>query len=337
MPRILFVGNFLSRKRGTKGIAERIAERHAEFENLSLIMASYFENKILRLLDIMWKGAIAEYDVMVIDVYSGTYFFVVRIATRIAVLRQKKVILNLHGGKLYELEHQIPIVFKRTMKRASVLITPSLFLKDKLGKPGYDISYLPNFIDIERFPYAQRTQSNALLWVRAFVSIYNPTMALQVLAEVRKEIPSATLTMIGPDHGQLSECIEIIEQLDLSEAVIIKGQIENSELIHYYHRHGVFLNTTDYESFGLAVLEAASAGIPVVSNRVGEIPYLWKEGEEMLMCDRGDVYQMTKHVVSLLQDDSQAKILSYAARQRAEQFSWEKIKTQWLSLMKVYG
>ncbi len=334
MLRILFVGNFLSKKRGTKGIAERLAERSNEFSGITLKLTSYHANKVLRLLDIIYNTLLTPYNTVVIDVYSGAYFFVVRITSFIATLRGKKIILNLRGGKLHEFEEQNCVMVKRVMARAATIITPSLFLKNTIGKRGYSISYLPNFIDIEKFSYQRKAKPNTLLWVRAFATIYNPQMPIRVLELVRREFHNATLTMVGPDHGLLDNCLDLIDMLNLKTAITITGQIENHKLPEFFHTHSVYLNTTSYESFGLAVMEAASCGTPIVSNRVGEIPYIWLEGEEILLVDEGNVAQMADHAIWLLKNDQAAHKISIKARVKVEQFLWEKIKPIWLSLFR---
>lgn len=335
MKRILFIGNFLSHKRGTKGIAERIAERKNEFSGYTITLTSYHTGKVRRFLDVIYHVTFARYDLVVIDVYSGAYFFLVRVATFLAAIRKKCIVLNLHGGKLHELQAENPTAFAQVADRASKIITPSLFLKQHLATPKISIEYLPNFIDVESFPYQRNVKANTVLWVRAFVSIYNPTMAIQVFAKVREVVPEATLTMIGPDHGELAACKALINELGLNDAVTLFGKVKNEELRHYYNTHAAFLNTTSYESFGLAVLEAASCGVPIVSNRVGEIPYLWKENEEMLMCDQGNVIQMAAHVVTLLTDSVYAQSLSRAARQKAEHFAWITVKNKWLKVFEM--
>lgn len=333
MGRILFIGNFLSKHKGTKGVIERLAENKNDFEKVDFLLKSHIWNKVLRFIDILLTASFAKYESVIIDVYSGLYFKLVLYVSWIAKIRKKRMYFILHGGKLHILERQKPELFASVMVRGSGLITPSYFLIKELSKVGYTLSYLPNFLPIDKFPYAKRTHSSKILWVRAFASIYNPEMAISVLVKVRSKITDATLTMIGPDHGELAACIELIDLLKLGNAVTITGKIDNNELPHFYHTHGVFLNTTSYESFGLAVLEAASCGIPVVSNRVGEIPYIWKENEEMMLCNPGDDQEMADKVVRLLLNPDQAASLSLRARKKAEQFSWEAVKPQWKKLL----
>lgn len=332
MTKVLFVGNFLSRSRGTKGAVERIFARKEEFEE-TLLLSSSYENRIVRFLDILYSVLFKNYDLVIIDVYSGLYFYMVTVAVTLAGFRKKKVVLNLRGGMLFEVCEHKRNLFNYLATRSAQMITPSLFLKECLDGYKYKVRYLPNFLDITRFSYAPYSRSNSLLWVRAFTSIYQPEMAIRTLSHVKKVVPDATLTMVGPDLGELSNCLKLIDTLNLRHVVNIVGKISNEELPRFYQTHRVFLNTTSYESFGVAVLEAASCGIPVVSNRVGEIPYIWKENEEMLLCNPGDDQEMADKVVRLLLNPDQAASLSLRARKKAEQFSWEAVKPQWKKLL----
>ncbi|MBE0653253.1 MAG: glycosyltransferase family 4 protein [Bacteroidales bacterium] len=106
----------------------------------------------------------------------------------------------------------------------------------------------------------------------------------------------------------------------------------NDKLYSYYHSHDVFLNTTSYESFGVAVLEAASCGIPVVTTNVGEIPFLWRHGQEILMAENLIPSKFADEIFKIFSDPSLADILSKNARKKAEEFDWELIRDKWLRL-----
>jgi SAM-dependent methyltransferase len=85
---------------------------------------------------------------------------------------------------------------------------------------------------------------------------------------LKKNFPQISLTMIGPDKGILNEILLMIKELGLESNIKIIGPISNQELFKYYQSHSVYLNTTSYESFGVALVEAAACGIPIVSTNV---------------------------------------------------------------------
>jgi glycosyltransferase involved in cell wall biosynthesis len=331
----LFIGSFLSEKRGTKGVGESIAEL-LEKKGIIIKLVSKQENKLLRVIDIILAIILYKGKKLHIDVFSGPAFSIVRVASSIATYRNKKIILTLHGGKLKEFamenSKQIDIVFNK----AYYIQTPSLFLKEYFESFGYTIHYLPNPILLENFPYKRvNVKKHSLLWVRGFTSIYNPTIPIIILSKLLTLYPHATLTMIGPDSGLLNECKELANKLNVFDRIDFTGKIDNHKLYRYYQSHHVFLNTTSYESFGVALIEAASCGIPIVSNKVGEIPYLWEEKNNVLLVNDNNLDEFLSCIKSIFDNESLSNSISLNARKKAESFAWENIKNDWKRLLEL--
>lgn len=334
MHKILFIGSFLSKTRGTKGVGESLAEL-LEHDGIHIELVSRFENKVLRMLDVIisilfYKGLKVH-----IDVFSGNAFRIADLASRIAKFRNKEVILTLHGGKLAEFATaQMPMV-KSLFHRASYIQTPSLFLQSYFQNEGFHINYLPNPLKLENFPFSrEEVKKYSLLWVRGFSAIYNPEVPIKILNTLKVKFPDSRLTMIGPDRGLLNDCRKLVADLGLSNSVQFVGSIPNNELYKYYQSHEVYLNTTSYESFGVAVIEAASCGIPIVSNKVGEIPFLWKDKVNMLMVENNNIDQYVESIENIFENTELSKKLSLNARIKTESFSWDIMKTYWINLLK---
>lgn len=332
MVKVLFVGNFLSRTHGSLPVSEGIAKR-LNSEGIVTRMVSSFQNRLLRFAEIVVSVAFGRYTVLHIDVFSGNSFLFARVAAEVGRCRGKKIILTLRGGALHEHYQGREVVFKKLFKNAYVQ-SPSLFLKDFFEHQQLAVAYNPNPVELKNFPYNRdQVKPKSLLWVRAFSEIYNPDIPVKILHHILQEFPDATLTMIGPDKGLLNQTIKLLEELKIKDKVNLLGPVSNDQLHTYYQSHAVYLNTTSYESFGVAVVEAASCGVPVVSFRVGEIPYLWTDEENILLCDQGDVEAMARQVKRILQDSALRDRLSTNARQRAEEFSWQRVKSQWIELV----
>jgi len=331
--KVLFIGNFLSHTSGSYSVSEFIADKLCEDEKISVLKAANSPNRLIRLLHIFYFSLFKYYSLLHIDVFSGNSFLFARMASAIGKIRGKKVVLTLHGGALHEYYVGRDKIFKRLFNNAYVQ-SPSLFLKNFFENKNHHVVYCPNPFLLKNFPY-QRSVLNpcSILWVRAFTPIYNPEVVVSVLHNVLKTFPEATLTMIGPDKGTLYKTQELIGELGLTSRVSILGPVNNNDLHKYYQSHSVYLNTTSYESFGVAVVEAASCGVPIVSFSVGEIPYLWTDEENILLCDLCDVDKMAVQVKRILSDSNLSIRLSTNARKRAEDFSWDKIKNHWIELV----
>lgn len=323
---ILFIGSFLSKIKGTKGIAEKLSDRLSDIYNIKL--SSEKENLPLRLIDISITSLFSNYSIMHIDIYSGKALIYAKIASSIAKIRNKKVIMNLRGGKLSEL-HESDSNKLEFLRKADRIISPSIFLSQYFNTKDFNVHYLPNYIDNKYFSYKRdNIKPYSLLWVRAFNDIYQPELAVKILNELKDIYPDVHLTMIGPDKGFQKSTEELISKLNLQKNISIIGRVPNEELYKYYQTHQIYLNTTLYESFGSAVLEAASCGIPIVSTNVGELPYIWEKKKEILFCNSDE--KEFKNCIKMIFDSPDIETsLSINARKKAELFDWENVKENW--------
>ena len=329
--KLIFVGSFLAKKKGTHSVAEKISDFMADYYDVSLV--SHHSNQFLRMLDIVFSLLFKSYDIAHIDVFSGKAFFISEWASIIAKSRGKKIVLTLHGGRLNEFYHGNETRFEKLFSRAHKITTPSKYLVECFKDLDPDIEYIPNFIDIQKFPYKGLEERKNLLWVRAFTDVYHPELAIDTLKKLHQHYPDLRLTMIGPDKGKQGQIELYVQARGLEKYVDFIGKVDNSKLSKYYQRHSVYLNTTRYESFGIAVVEAAASGIPIVSCKVGEIPYLWGDEEDMMIIGERKAEQMAQAVKLILQNEAVGEKLSQNARKKAEALDWKHVKQQWLDVI----
>lgn len=332
MKKILFIGSYLSKDYGSKPVSQSVSEFLAGRVDVEL--RSAYSNKLARILDILCAVIFHRYDVVHFDIFSGKAILVARIAAHIARLKKRKVLFTLHGGGLADYHGAHPQMLERAFHSADVLLSPSLFLKQYFAEHDFTIKHLPNPINLEAFPFSEKGDlSYKLLWVRAFAPVYQPELAIDVLHAVLEIYPKATLTMIGPDHGELALCWNRAQEYGISAQVQFLGPVANSALSQYYSSHDVYLNTTRYESFGMALMEAAACGIPIVSTAVGEIPLLWKHGDDILMCEDGSARNFRDAISLLFENRPLAGTIINAARNKVEQYTWQQIAPIWLELI----
>ncbi len=330
---LLFVGNFLQKHRGSVGIAQKMTNWLQEEDGITVPIVSEYENIFYRFIDIVKTILVLRPKRIFVDTYSGKAFIITVAAFCTSWITDSSVNCLLRGGKLFEFFQQYPLIVKFILKKCTCY-SPSLFLIDKFKNEDFKISYLPNPVRLENFKYRrEEIKPFSLLWVRSFDSIYNPKIPIKVLASLKDLFPETTLTMIGPDRGLLNSCKILAKELGVIKDVFFIGIVPNNELCTYYQTHAVYLNTTSYESFGVAVIEAASCGIPVVSNNVGEIPYLWKDKKNILMVDNNSINNYVSCVKLLFEDHNKARKISEQARDNALSFDWQIIKPTWLKVL----
>ncbi len=334
MINVLFIGNYLSKQTGTMSISETIS-KNLDGKKFNSFLCSHIRNKFFRLLDFIIKTSFYNYDIIQIDVFSGPAFNISMITSLIAKMRGKKIILTLRGGNLpnYYLINKKKI--NKVFSTANHIQTPSTYIMNFFKH--HNITYMPNPIDISKFPFKlERSNANKILWVRAFTEIYKPQLAVNVLKKIKVNYPNATLTMVGPDKGNLKKIKKKIKKLNLISSIKIEGPVENAKLFSYYHSHDVFINTTSLESFGNAVAEAASSGIPIISNRVGELPFIWTHKKNILFSEPNS-NSFSENLNLLFKSKELRNKISINAQKRLEDFKIETIIKKWESkLLKLY-
>jgi len=293
---------------------------------------SRFENRFVRMLHII-IGVIfrlPKANLVILHSFGLKAFIMEDLVTEIAVIQNKPVVFRIHGGAFIEFLSRHPKWVRRVLRRAIFINTPSRYLQDELIKLGFKVEYLPNFINLHNFPFIRTLKHrHSLLWVRAFHEIYHPELAIQTVSRLRQKYSDVKLTMIGPDQGSMSDCLDLIKELDIAGNINLLGYVPNIELYKYYQSCQVFLTTTRYESFGVALVEAGGCGIPCVCVPVGEIPYIWTDRENILFAER-DPGDFADKVTELFENSALANRISINASKNAQKYTWENVKPMWL-------
>ncbi len=335
MKRILVTGPIFKTPSGPSGQGGKLYT-HLKKEGYVIYKRSFYKNRLLRLFDTLWFVIMCahKYDIIIVQLFSYKAFLLEDVVIRLGKLLGKKTIAIIRGGAFPEFYAKFPGWSSRVLLNCDKVETPSVFIQQYLTAKGICVDHMPNFIDQSYFPFNwENNDAPHLLWVRAFHDIYKPERAIHCVHYLKSKYPGIKLTMIGPDQGKLAYCKQLIHNLDIHDQIVITGPIPNHELNSYYKSHMIFLTTTSYESFGVALVEAACTGIPMVSTRVGEIPYMWVENEEMIMVEDNDQDEFNVKVEKLISDGAMREHLSVMARKKSEKFTWEHIKHKWDQLV----
>src|SRR5215218_3722826 len=193
-----------------------------------------------------------------------------------------------------------------------------------------EIEVIHNFVDVQRFnrkpidafkkviaPDGERV----LLHASNFRKIKRVQDVVRIFYEVRKVIPSKLL-FVG-DGPERMPAEELSRELGVCDDIRFVGKQEQMEDILAIA--DLFLLTSDYESFGLAALEAMAAGVPVVSTNAGGLTEINVDGVTGYMGNVGDVATMSQQAISILQDDATLKKFKQNAAQHAHSFDIQNI------------
>jgi glycosyltransferase involved in cell wall biosynthesis len=189
----------------------------------------------------------------------------------------------------------------------------------KFGIPEGKITVAYIGVDIRRFklgglPLEQRRKR--ILFVGRMVEKKAPLLMIRAFADVRRAIPDAELAMIG-DGPLLSDAKRLAG--DLATPVMFLGARGSDEVLAQMHEARVFCLPSvvaangDAEGFGLALLEAQSCGVPVVSSALGGADEGLLDEITGYKFDAGNIGALVKRINALFDDSDKAARMSAAA------------------------
>lgn len=261
------------------------------------------------------------------------------------LLKQGKrvpVITTLHGTDITLVgnDKTYKPVVNFSMEESDALTAVSHNLKEEtyknfnIDKP---ISVIHNFVDVGRFqkkPEARLKKMIApegeriIIHASNFRKVKRVQDVVEVFELIRKEIP-AKLLMIGdgPDRHAIEE---MTRSCGMHHHIRFLGKQEQMEDLLPIGE--LFLLTSEYESFGLAALEAMAASVPVICTEVGGLPEINRQGETGYMSPVGDVRDMARRALQVLQDEDTLQGFRNRAFRKAMEFDLENIIPQYENL-----
>ena len=131
------------------------------------------------------------------------------------------------------------------------------------------------------------------------------------------------LVVMGADMGLGGD----LDKLALSKNVKMHriGHVDDPIYRSALSAAEVLVLPSEYEAFGIVLLEAAAAQTPVVAARVGGTPEAMSEGKNGLLVEYSDPVSLSKAIFTILDDEKLAKEMSTFGREFAKDFSWSNI------------
>jgi glycosyltransferase involved in cell wall biosynthesis len=177
-----------------------------------------------------------------------------------------------------------------------------------LERAGHDPAKLTTIhYGLDELPVAPSSPTPAEAGVPAGATL------LRAFARAREQQPEARLAILG--GGPLeAETRALAESLGLADAVTLPGR---TEIRDWLERADVFVHTSRWEGFGIVLLEAMLAGLPVVATRVSAVPEVVADGETGALVEAGDVEGVARELARVLVDPEWRRRLGEAGRERA--------------------
>lgn len=230
------------------------------------------------------------------------------------------------------ISRQVHAVESWLVRESDSLITCSASMRDEITElfgPGLaQTTVIRNGIDAARWPFAarrRRTGPAELLYVGRLEYEKGVHDLIAALPRIRRAHPGTTLTIAG-DGTQTDFLLAQARKHKVLKATRFVGHLHHDELLAALHRADVAVLPSHYEPFGLAALEAAAAGVPLVTSNSGGLGEAVINGVTGLSCPPRDVAGLAAAVNSALDDPAATQRRARAARERlTSDFDWQTV------------
>jgi N-acetyl-alpha-D-glucosaminyl L-malate synthase BshA len=192
-----------------------------------------------------------------------------------------------------------------------------------------EIEVIPNFIDLEKFKKQKKDHfkkaicpngESLVVHISNFRKVKRIQDVIRIFYNIHEQRP-AKLLMIGDGPERTAAELQCRE-LDILPDVRFLGKLEAVEEV--LSVADLFLLPSEKESFGLSALEAMACEVPVISSNTGGIPELNIQGVTGFLSDVGDVEDMTRKALFVL-DKTNLPMFKENALKRAKEFDISNI------------
>ncbi|KAF5436524.1 Glycosyltransferase involved in cell wall bisynthesis [Candidatus Methanophagaceae archaeon] len=255
----------------------------------------------------------------------------------VSYLKRKKIpyIVTSHGSDVpnynpdrFGLQHKVfKPLWNKIVKNAMCLTTPTDYLKNLiLDSCGYDkIKVIPNGIHPENF-IPKKKEEKILVVSRLF-----ERKGVQYVIDAIKDIEDYELVICG--DGPYKEQLEAqISKLNVSNIHLL-GYVSDERLKYEYKTSSIFVLPSSAENFPIVLLEAMSAGCAIITTDVTGCPEV--VGDVALLIRPKNSEDIRNALIKLINNNGLRTELGIKARKRVEEnFTWEKIAKQYVSVYK---
>ncbi len=195
-----------------------------------------------------------------------------------------------------------------------------------------DYTVIPNGVDVEHFgcPDVQPIQEFAdgrpnILFVGRLEKRKGLTHLIDAFARVQQELADARLIVVGA-YDELEKIPFALQARHLGLKVHFVGRVMYQDLPRYYRSADVFCApSTGMESFGIVLLEAMAAGVPIVASDIDGYRDVLDDGTQGVFVRPEDPAELAAALVSLLRDPSRRVALGALGREKAQRYSWRVV------------
>lgn len=225
---------------------------------------------------------------------------------------------TIHYGGMKTLRSRLTM--SATLRMASAVSAPSMYAVRHATSVRPDIEWLPTGVDTTIFQGSIKRCGSPwrLLQVAGLNEVKDQETLLRAVQKVASAYPDIVLDCVGVDalNGRIQA---LARSLDIANVVRFHGVLTVDQIVPFYQKAHLFVQSSLHESMGAAVLEASASGVPIVGTNVGIVAEMAPQSAVAVAVN--DPGALASAILQLLRDSPRRESLATAAQDFARTYN----------------
>lgn len=215
--------------------------------------------------------------------------------------------------------------------RYDAIIVPTQHVMEQLiayGIPAERLHTIPNGVEAEKYQLdITERDERLLLTVGRINKRKNQETVIRAFSHVRQEFPGLQLAIVGtgPDQARLEQ---FADDLNVADSITFHGFVSEREKIRLMNKATMFCYSSKQEGFGVVLLEAMAAGLPVVAKQLPVYEEFFEDGTNGSLISKEDPRVFAEEIGHFLKNEELWNEISSRNRSTAAEYSWDATAKQ---------
>jgi len=264
-------------------------------------------------------------DIKIVHIHSASRasFYRKSIFLILSKLCRKNVIFHIHGAEFNIFYHNESGLIKRKFIKsilcsADIIIALSNQWKNDIEKivdKKNVVRVVNNAVMLPEVEQGVKGEKLEILFMGRLEERKGVFDLIKAAEKIVQDSPNVHFIFAG--DGDINKVKKIIQEKKLSKYISVPGWVSNGE--EYYAKVDIYVLPSYNEGLPMAILEAASHGLPIVSTPVGGIPEVIEDGVNGFLITPGDIGALEDRLLKLIDDGSLRKRMGNEARRIVEE------------------
>ncbi len=235
-------------------------------------------------------------------------------------------------------------ILQKNLEQAAMVFATSNTTKEYILKVcTVPVSIIPFGVDLNQFsPKAKYLLFEEGTIVIAAIKVLDTLYCIDILIDafgmLVKKYPTQKLQLLLVGDGPVKQkLVAQCQELEISNKVLFTGRVDFKDVSNYFNAADIFVNISEYESFGVSVIEASACELPVIVTDVGGLKEVVEQGVTGFRIGVRDRDATFAAIEKLMLDPELRKKMGKQGREKVKrQFEWKQNLQQMIEIYTAF-